>query len=230
MPRLSPVRVGPHRRRHRSTGVTAVGVATPVTVQLANPHGVRRVKAIHRAERRALSAVRARQSLPRASSGAATNSPAPSPSKPARTKRRISRRARPASSSKPSPTIFAATPIIAASDVNVVLAAPARDPRRRAALHQPGRHGAGHLTPSGSWNEAGVKVGKYTFRSFPLPGTSRASASPCSPIPGTCRRTYAPAVYARNPRRHRSHRPLLVQALPQEVPHARRRDRRQADG
>ena len=26
------------------------------------------------------------------------------------------------------------------------------------------------FTPSGSWNEAGVRVGKYTFRSFPLPG------------------------------------------------------------
>jgi len=26
------------------------------------------------------------------------------------------------------------------------------------------------FTPSGSWSEAGVRVGKYTFRSFPLPG------------------------------------------------------------
>ena len=26
------------------------------------------------------------------------------------------------------------------------------------------------LTPGGSWNEAGVRVGSYTFRSFPLPG------------------------------------------------------------
>jgi murein DD-endopeptidase MepM/ murein hydrolase activator NlpD len=26
------------------------------------------------------------------------------------------------------------------------------------------------FTPGGSWSEAGVKVGKYTFRSFPLPG------------------------------------------------------------
>src|SRR5947208_1428510 len=26
------------------------------------------------------------------------------------------------------------------------------------------------MTPGGSWSEAGVKVGKYTFRSFPLPG------------------------------------------------------------
>src|SRR5260370_26033934 len=28
----------------------------------------------------------------------------------------------------------------------------------------------GVMTGGGSWNEAGVKVGKYTFRSFPLPG------------------------------------------------------------
>ena len=26
------------------------------------------------------------------------------------------------------------------------------------------------MTPGGSWSDAGVKVGKYTFRSFPLPG------------------------------------------------------------
>ena len=31
------------------------------------------------------------------------------------------------------------------------------------------------MTPGGSWNEAGVKVGKYTFRSFPLPGPPGAA-------------------------------------------------------
>ncbi len=45
------------------------------------------------------------------------------------------------------------------------------------------------FTPGGSWSEAGVRVGKYTFRSFPLPGGTRTSASPCSPIRGTCRPT-----------------------------------------
>ena len=46
------------------------------------------------------------------------------------------------------------------------------------------------FTVSGYWNEAGVRVGKYTFRSFPLPGANRrTSASLCSPIRGICRQT-----------------------------------------
>ena len=53
------------------------------------------------------------------------------------------------------------------------------------------------LTPGGSWSEAGVKVGRYTFRSFPLPGQSDQRfamfAYPWDLPPDT-----APAVYARN--------------------------------
>ena len=33
------------------------------------------------------------------------------------------------------------------------------------------------LTPGGSWNEAGVRVGSYTFRSFPMPGTPRSGSA-----------------------------------------------------
>ena len=44
------------------------------------------------------------------------------------------------------------------------------------------------ITTRGSWNEAGVRVGKYTFRSFPLPGKPATSGSRCSPTRGICRR------------------------------------------
>jgi len=39
------------------------------------------------------------------------------------------------------------------------------------------------FTPGGAWAEAGVKVGDYTFRSFPCPAI-RASTSACSRSPG----------------------------------------------
>ena len=65
----------------------------------------------------------------------------------------------------------------------------ARGPRRLAALHQSGRHGTGvTFNASGSWNEAGVKVGKYTFRSFPVPDRPEQRFAMFA-YPGTCRPT-----------------------------------------
>ena len=45
------------------------------------------------------------------------------------------------------------------------------------------------FTPSGAWTEAGVKVGDYTFRSFPAARIIPASTSACSRSPGNCRST-----------------------------------------
>jgi murein DD-endopeptidase MepM/ murein hydrolase activator NlpD len=60
------------------------------------------------------------------------------------------------------------------------------------------------FTVSGYWTEAGVRVGKYTFRSFPLPGSSSGDTSSAQrfsifgfpwDVPGDT----VPVVYARNP-------------------------------
>ena len=61
------------------------------------------------------------------------------------------------------------------------------------------------LTPSGYWTEAGVRVGKNKYRSFPVAGQLR-SGSRFLLIPGTCRsiprRSFSPAIRrARKPRR-----------------------------
>ena len=59
---------------------------------------------------------------------------------------------------------------------------------RLPALHQPGRLELVVFTAGGYWTEAGVRVGKYTFRSFPHAGRNpRRSASRCSPIRGIWR-------------------------------------------
>jgi len=54
------------------------------------------------------------------------------------------------------------------------------------------------FTPGGSWTDAGVKVGTYTFRSFPLPGHPDERFSMFGypwDLPGNL----TPLVYARNP-------------------------------
>jgi murein DD-endopeptidase MepM/ murein hydrolase activator NlpD len=53
------------------------------------------------------------------------------------------------------------------------------------------------MTPSGSWTEAGVRVGKYTFRSFPLPGHPEQRFSMFA-YPWDLPADVVPVVYARN--------------------------------
>jgi murein DD-endopeptidase MepM/ murein hydrolase activator NlpD len=53
------------------------------------------------------------------------------------------------------------------------------------------------FTPGGSWSESGVKVGKYTFRSFPLPGHPDQRFSMFA-YPWDLPADIVPMVYARN--------------------------------
>lgn len=52
---------------------------------------------------------------------------------------------------------------------------------------------------SGYWTEAGVRVGKYTFRSFPLPGKSESERFSLFAFPWDVPANTVPVVYARNP-------------------------------
>jgi hypothetical protein len=58
----------------------------------------------------------------------------------------------------------------AAASVKVILAPPRVVPDDAQHYINQGGMELAVLTPSGSWTDAGVKVGKYSFRSFPLPG------------------------------------------------------------
>jgi len=58
------------------------------------------------------------------------------------------------------------------------------------------------FTASGYWTEAGVRVGKYTFRSFPMPGKTDPNASERFSLfafPWDVPADVVPVVYARNP-------------------------------
>ena len=54
------------------------------------------------------------------------------------------------------------------------------------------------FTVGGSWNEAGVHVGKYTFRSFPLPGKSPNERFSMFAYPWDLPDDIVPEVYAKN--------------------------------
>ncbi len=54
------------------------------------------------------------------------------------------------------------------------------------------------FTPSGFWTEAGVRVGKYTFRSWPKPGSSSERFSVFA-FPWDTPADTIPVVYVRNP-------------------------------
>ena len=64
------------------------------------------------------------------------------------------------------------------NDVNIVLAAPRVIPDDAQHYINQGGMEMLTMTTSGSWNNAGVRVANYTFRSFPLPGKS-ASVKTC---------------------------------------------------
>jgi murein DD-endopeptidase MepM/ murein hydrolase activator NlpD len=55
------------------------------------------------------------------------------------------------------------------------------------------------FTVSGYWTEAGVRAGKYTFRSFPMPGKSENERFSLFAFPWDLPADTIPVVYARNP-------------------------------
>jgi murein DD-endopeptidase MepM/ murein hydrolase activator NlpD len=84
-----------------------------------------------------------------------------------------------------------------AFDVNVVLAPPRVTPDDAQHYVNQGGMELVTFTPGGSWSEAGVKVGTYSFRSFPLPGHPDQRFSMFA-YPWDLASDVIPVVYARN--------------------------------
>jgi murein DD-endopeptidase MepM/ murein hydrolase activator NlpD len=180
-----------------SPAPASIGLSTPVAVEVANPHGVRRVSA--RIEQNGQPYPVFEQTWPAHRVFFFRSREAP---------RKISFEA--GKQKAPKLTDGKATLVVEAvsndfagrttsvsAEVNVVTVPPrvVADELRHY-INQGGMELV-LLTPSGSWSESGVKVGKHTFRSFPLPGQPNQRfamfAFPWDTSPDT-----APAVYARN--------------------------------
>ncbi len=174
-----------------------IGLSTPVTVQMANPHGVRRVSAFI------------------VQDGA--RYPLYEQAEPARRlfwKRHVPSRTISFEAGKnkaPNLKEGKATLVVetvsndlrADRDINnypvsVVLTAPRVIPDDLQHYINQGGMELLTMNTSGSWNEAGVKVGKYSFRSFPLPGGDPNRRFAMFGYPWDLDPSTAPLAFARN--------------------------------
>jgi len=177
--------------------VKAVGIGTPVSVTISNPHGVRRIDAyleqngarypVYQESAPARRLFWDRHQAPRMVKFEAGKNKAPNLKEgPARlVVEAVSNDLRGSTDS-------------AAAEVNVVLSAPRVIPDDLQHYIYQGSMELVTFTVSGSWNEAGVKVGPYTFRSFPLPGKPAEQRFSMFGYPWDLPADTQPLVYARN--------------------------------
>ena len=92
---------------------------------------------------------------------------------------------------------FAGSTATVSAPVKVVLAPPRVAPDDAQHYINQGGMELAVLTPGGSYTESGVKVGKYTFRSFPLPGQAGQRFAMFA-YPWDLPDNVTPLVYARN--------------------------------
>jgi murein DD-endopeptidase MepM/ murein hydrolase activator NlpD len=177
--------------------VKSVGLATPVTVRLANPHGVRRVAAYLEQDGSRYSVfdktspahrfLWQRHEAPQTLTFEAGKNKAPNlkEGKARLVVEVVSNDFRGATST-------------ASSDVNVILSEPRVIPDNlQHYINQAGMELI-TFTASGSWDEAGAKVGPHSFRSFALPGGDPNHRFSMFAYAWDLPPNLTPAVYARN--------------------------------
>jgi murein DD-endopeptidase MepM/ murein hydrolase activator NlpD len=72
------------------------------------------------------------------------------------------------------------------------------------------------FTVSGYWTEAGVRVGPYTFQSFPLPGRGEGERFALFAFPYNVPADTVPVVYARNPSGAEAHARFWFKVFPKK--------------
>src|ERR1035438_443255 len=176
--------------------VATIGIATPVTVRLANPHGERSVGAWLEQDGKRYSFLCTlgpshrlfwkRHEAARRVTFEAGKNKVPD-LKEGKAKLVV----------ETTSNDFRGSTDSASEDVNVVLTAPRVFADGSQHYINQGGMELVVFTPSGSWSEAGVRVGKYTFRSFPLPGHAEQRFSMFA-YPWDLPADVVPEVYARN--------------------------------
>jgi len=176
--------------------VKVVGLATPVTVQVANPHGVRGISAY--LEQNGTRYPVWERTTPghhlfwRRHQPSETVSFDAGKNQAPNLKEGDARLVVEAVSDD-----FRGSRDTASANVKVILAPPRVVPDDAQHYINQGGMELAVMTPSGSWSEAGVRVGNYTFRSFPLPGRPEQRFSMFAyswELPADV----TPVVYARN--------------------------------
>lgn len=177
--------------------IQMIGASTPVTVELSNPHGVRHVSAY--LEQNGAQFPVFEQNAPAHRLFWRRHQPAQ------RVSFQVGKKQAPSlKEGKATLVVEAVSDDLrgdtdrTSSDVTVVLAPPhvAADDLQHY-INQAGMELV-TFTVSGSWTEAGVKVGPHTFRSYPLPGRSPEQRFSMFAYPWDLPPNVAPVVYARN--------------------------------
>jgi murein DD-endopeptidase MepM/ murein hydrolase activator NlpD len=178
------------------TPLSVVGQSTPVTVQVANPHGTRAVRArieqngtafpLYEESAPATRLWWKRKEAPRSITFDAGKQKADGlkEGKARVVVETVSNDLRGATDT-------------ASTDVTVVLAPPRVQADDLQHYINQGGMELVVITPGGSWTESGVKVGKYSFRSFPMPGHPEQRFAMFA-YPWDLPADTSPAVFARN--------------------------------
>jgi murein DD-endopeptidase MepM/ murein hydrolase activator NlpD len=177
--------------------VTSIGVSTPVTVRIADPHGVRRVEAY--VEQNGARYPLYEQTAPSTRLFWKRHEPARTVTFEAgKNKAPNLKEGRARLVVEAVSNDLRGGTGSSATDVNVILAAPRVIPDDAQHYINQGGMELVTFTASGSWNEAGVKVGKYAFRSFPLPGKPADQRFSMFAYAWDLPPDITPVVYARN--------------------------------
>jgi hypothetical protein len=177
--------------------VASVGASTPVSVHIENPHGVRRVQAFIEQNgaqyplldqtAKSTRLLWKRNEAPVTITFDAGKAKAPS-LKEGKARILVEAVSNDLRGSRDTTS----------TDVNVVLTAPRVIPEDLQHYINQGGMELVTFNATGSWNEAGVKVGKYTFRSFPLPGKGPEQRFSMFAYSWELPPDIQPVVYARN--------------------------------
>jgi hypothetical protein len=179
-------------------GVSTVGVSTPVSVQVSNPHGVRSVRAW--IEQNGAQQVLLEQAAKpsRLMFWKKHDSPATYTFDAGKTKAPNLKEGKARIVVETVSNDLRGSTDSAATDVNVILTAPRVIPDDLQHYINQGGMELVTFNATGSWTEAGVKVGKYTFRSFPLPGKGPEQRFSMFAYSWELPPDIQPVVYARN--------------------------------
>ena len=180
-----------------SRSVTTIGMATPVTVKVSGAHGIRRLDAY--VEQGGARFPVYDQSVPSTRFFWSRHAPdrtvtfEAGKNKAPELKEGKARLVIEAVSND-----LRGSTATSSEDINVVLAAPRVIPDDAQHYINQGGMELVTFTASGSWNDAGVKVGPYTFRSFALPGKGPNERFSFFVYPWDLPPDVTPLVFARN--------------------------------
>ena len=186
-----------HTTLSLNPAVKTVGVSTPVTVQASNPHGVRRVTAYLEQNG---------QQFPLLDQSSPSTRFFWHRHEPARTITFEAGKSKAPNLKEGKARLVVETVSndmrgstdTVADDVDVILSAPRVIADEAQHYINQGGMELVTFTASGSYTESGVRVGKYTFRSFPLPGRPAGERFAMFGYPWDLPPDVVPLVYARN--------------------------------